>query len=1125
VKAGLDFNTGEPVALHDGQTESAHYGYSTICDSSGKLLFYIDYSFVFNKIHQIMQGGTALVTPSAGGRAIVKWPGQEGMYYIFSPGYAGHDAFSYSIVDLKLDGGKGAITSKNVPVEAALDASGRVATVRQTNSDNVWVITRKFTHDAMVAFLVDEDGFDSIPVSCDMPDQAGNDFGNWGYIKVSYDKKYIVSTYQGGWGGDFEFCHFNATNGTSEYMYSLNTMNGHGAPRGIEFSPDSKFMYVVFGGWDSAEVYQFDMSLIENPGLFSISGILVGTGVAWNLQLARDGMIYFGNEIGYPYYNMNVISKPWISGPGCTFEMCNVSTSPGEVTWGFNNILVDYLLRFEWTGETCQGYPIQFKPNFIPIPQTIQWDFDDGPGSTSWQLSPSYRFKNPGVHEIKVDVWYPSGRYEHTSREIEISPSPLPLLGNDTLICNGASITLNANCDADFFTWSTGQFGASSITVSDSGMYWVRARYNSSGCLGYDTIHIGFHPPTIIDETKLIITPTTCNGASGSITGLAALGPTPFAYRWKDLSEVEYGTDIDVSGLPAGQYYLTITDSNSCETVSDVYTIEDAGNLEVLEVELALPHCGRSDGEIIVHAFSPAGTALQYSIDGGTTYQADSVFSDLIGTGYVVRVTDGAGCFGFYVDNPVVLEDIPGPLVTQVNVTDETDFLGNGAIEIVASGSTSVIYYSIDSGATYQSNNGTFSNVLCGMYYVIIKDENGCDTAFTVEVQNIILTYLHAVTGEDGLCDNSITLIPVNVDNFNNVADFHLKLSYNADNLQCEGFTNVQPQLFDSLTGWVDQAAGIIYLAWTSPLPITFTQPETVAELVFTTKNPGQGELAWYTGTTESYFTNAGGNPIPAEFQTGEVKIYEPPEIILDQTKTVCTGQFVYITASANGNQQPLTFRWIYPTGDTTDNDPLFFSVTQSDAGLYTLLATDRVGCTDQKSIELIVSDNPVAAFHGIDTLEMHAGDALDAGPGMASYRWSPEDTMQTIVIQAEGMYLVEMESLLGCIGSDSVYVKLLYEEVPEFQLYIPNAFSPNGDGTNDTFKISTNSLNIQHSTLSIYDRWGGLIVETDGIVFGWDGTKNGKDCPGGVYVYKIVFEVDGVAGNQEKVGTVMLVR
>ncbi|MDX9905942.1 MAG: hypothetical protein RBS55_05065, partial [Bacteroidales bacterium] len=487
------------------------------------------------------------------------------------------------------------------------------------------------------------------------------------------------------------------------------------------------------------------------------------------MQLARDGKIYCTpNQVLPPIYRqyISVIEKPWIRGNGCAFVENELNVFPNEALWAFPNVLVDYLLRFEWTGETCQGYPIQFKPNFIPTPQTIQWDFDDGPGSTSWQLSPIYTFKNPGVHEIKVDVWYPSGRFEHTSREIEISPSPLPLLGNDTLICQGASITLNANCEADFFSWSTGQFGVSSITVSDSGTYWVKGRFNETGCEGYDTIHIGFHAPTIIDETNLQIIPTTCNGASGSITGLTALGPTPYAFQWLDLSGNPYGTNIDATSLPAGQYQLSITDGNGCVTVSDVYTIEDAGYLQVTQVQTTRPHCFRDDGQIIVHTFSPSGSIMEYSIDAGVNYQSDSIFPNLFASDYAVQVRDENSCSGFYLDNPVVLADIPGPQVQSPFVTDETDFLENGSIEIIATGSTTTLFYSNDNGITYQSNNGTFNNLAAGTYICIVKDENDCDTTFTVEIQNIILTYLHAVTGEEGICEGYTALIPVNVDNF-----------------------------------------------------------------------------------------------------------------------------------------------------------------------------------------------------------------------------------------------------------------------------------------------------------------------------------------------------------------------
>jgi gliding motility-associated-like protein len=1131
TETGLDFNSGSPEVLMDGLVKFG-FANATISDSLGNYLFSCDWQYYYSSNGSFMQNGDVNLAPGKSGLAIVKWPGKDRIYYVFTAGDVDiNPGFFYSIVDMKLFNGQGAVIEKNVPVSSGWDVSGNVGIVKKEGTEDVWIITRKFSEDAMVAYLVDENGFHPDPVVSAMPDREDDSFIGWGNIKISPDKKFLIASYQDQC--NLEICRFHANTGEIEYMYTIAMfVNGnYQSLQGIELSPDSKYFYANYATNvdDTTVIYQFDMKLITDSSSFINSKILVGTGSVCAMQLARDGKIYCTSGFHENLKNwLGVIHKPWIRGPGCMFEDDAVNLFPRNVLHFFPNILADYLLRFEWTGEPCQGYPIHFKPNFIPTPQTIQWNFDDGPGSTSWQLSPTHAFKNPGIHEVKVDVWYPSGRYEHTSREIEILPSPQPHLGPDTLICQGSSLVLNANCAADFFYWSNGQFGVSSITVSDSGTYWVKGKFSESGCDGYDTIHVGFHPPTTIDETNLVITPTTCNGASGSITGLAALGSTPYAYRWEDLSEVYFGSEINVFDLPAGQYILTITDGNGCETVSDVYTIEDAGNLQVLDIELTQPHCGRPDGQIIVHAFSPSGSELQYSIDDGATCQADSVFSGLISSSYVVRVSDENGCEGFYLANPVLLEDIPGPQVTQVNVTNETDGLGNGAIEIIATGSTTQLFFSIDSGNTFQANDGSFENVVCNMYYVVIKDENGCDTSFMVEVQNIILTYLHAITGEGGHCLGTTDMVPVNVDNFYSVATFHLKLSYNADNLQCEGFANVHPQLVDSLIGWVDQAAGEINLAWNSASPLTFTQTETVADLVFTTTNPGQGELAWYTGPTESYFTNASGNPIPAQFQTGEVKIYQPPEISMATNGTACEGQLVMVFGVATGNQPPIDYTWIYPNGDTSNFSPLFDNVTLADAGLYTLLATDRVGCTDQKSIELIVSENPVAAFHGTDTLELQTGDVLDAGAGMASYKWNTGDTTESIVIPSVGMYSVEMESLFGCLGTDSVYIKLTSDEISSNYIFIPNAFSPDGDGLNDTFMAIATSDYIQKFHMLIFDRWGGQIFESNDIFVGWDGTKHGTPLPGGMYTYKITYSIYPSLGDyseQVRFGTVMLVR
>jgi gliding motility-associated-like protein len=333
-------------------------------------------------------------------------------------------------------------------------------------------------------------------------------------------------------------------------------------------------------------------------------------------------------------------------------------------------------------------------------------------------------------------------------------------------------------------------------------------------------------------------------------------------------------------------------------------------------------------------------------------------------------------------------------------------------------------------------------------------------------------------------------------------------------------------QLLDSLPAGSTRLAGDIHLTWNGELPLTFTEGKSSRPCFHHEKSRARTAFLVHW-RNRKLFHQRFRQPYPGRVsdRRSEQSTSRRRSSWI-RAKPFAQGSLPMMSI-ANGNQPPLTFRWIYPTGDTASNDPFFFSVTQADAGLYTLIATDRVGCTDQKSIELIVSDNPVAAFHGTDTLEMQAGDVLDAGAGLSSYLWNTGDSTESIVINAEGMYLVEMESPIGCIVTDSVYVKLVSEEIPEFDFYVPNAFSPNGDGINDIFQIifPNSTFNIQHLTLSIFDRWGGEVFSGEGASTGWDGKKAGKDCPGGVYVYKIVFSLDGVPGSQERVGTVMLIR
>jgi gliding motility-associated-like protein len=610
-----------------------------------------------------------------------------------------------------------------------------------------------------------------------------------------------------------------------------------------------------------------------------------------------------------------------------------------------------------------------------------------------------------------------------------------------------------------------------------------------------------------------------CQGESVQLSANASGGSGAYNFTW--------------SSNPAG---FTSSEENPVVSpdVKTKYTVEVNDGFTILygtvEVEVYPMPVVICPPDISICENSPP-FELTGAIPVDGIYSGEGVFMD--DDEYFFNPSSGTGMhnitYTFTTDNgctdscSFIITITPNPEILQANVTDETDYQQNGAIEIIATGITPHLYYSIDEGINWQSDNGLFEDLSAGIYYCIVRDENNCDTSFILEINNIILTPLEAITGPDELCLGNIATVPIRVDRFVSVASFQLKLSYNADRLTCAGYTNIHPALEDNFTGSVNQVAGEITLQWHSDLPVTFILTETVVDLVFATKDAGQGQLEWYATATESYFHDATGMPIPAEFYAGIVDIYELPEIFLDNLVHVCEGQPVSIYGIAQSAHPPLSYLWVFPDGHSDTTEPYIDSVTQANAGDYTLIVTDAKGCTEQRSAYLAVSENPVAAFHGTDTLEVPPGYILDAGPGMESYLWNTGGTSQSIAINTEGMYTVEMISMAGCYGIDSVYVLF----VPVNCLEMPNVFSPNGDGRNDIFK-PVHICPITYYRLIIYNRWGEKLFESGEISLGWDGKKNGVDCPGEMYVYKISYIVEsspGVEVKNEKAGMFLLLK
>lgn len=219
-----------------------------------------------------------------------------------------------------------------------------------------------------------------------------------------------------------------------------------------------------------------------------------------------------------------------------------------------------------------------------------------------------------------------------------------------------------------------------------------------------------------------------------------------------------------------------------------------------------------------------------------------------------------------------------------------------------------------------------------------------------------------------------------------------------------------------------------------------------------------------------------------------------PPSI--SSNSPVCEGEELELTAMQTGNT---LYHWYSYHGFSSNQpDPVIFPAKLSDSGFYYLKITVW-GC-ESDSVSIFVVVNPVPQFDLGTDKTICSGDIIVLDPGnFDSYLWQDLSTGRTYNVTEPGLYGVTVTNQYGCPASDSVRIGW---KCPTM-IFIPTAFSPNGDGNNDSFTIV--AQNIQDPDLCIYDRWGELVFRSSDPDLSWDGTYKGTACPAGVYYYHFI--------------------
>lgn len=451
--AGLDFNSGSPIALTNGQLNTDE-GSATISDKNGNLLFYTDGSTVWNKNHGVMVNGTDLKGDfsSTQSAIIVPRPNYPNIYYIFTvDGEFGPDGLQYSEVDMNLDGGLGAITSnKNILLHTP--TTEQITAIRNPLSDSYWVVSHKLLTNEFIAYKVSSLGVESTPVTSAIGGLVDNDFR--GSLKISPDGKKLASATK--INGRLGLFDFDKSTGIVSNLRDL-MVN----PYSVEFSPDSKILYA--SGWFEKELSQFDIEL-NNETDINNSRIVIRTDDYLDypmaaLQLGPDGKIYIARQ--YREY-IDVINNPNVLGLGCNHEFETVYLGGKISRLGLPPFIQSFFnldaIAFE---NTCSGDTTTFE--IQDTVDSLVWDFGDpasGASNTSIDISPTHVFSAPGTYEVSVTATVGMETATETTlvtiyeRPFVVQPSDIMLCdydGGNTFYLESYSSFVLDNLDPDYF--------------------------------------------------------------------------------------------------------------------------------------------------------------------------------------------------------------------------------------------------------------------------------------------------------------------------------------------------------------------------------------------------------------------------------------------------------------------------------------------------------------------------------------------------------------------------------------------------------------------------------------------------------------------------------------------------
>ncbi len=689
-----------------------------------------------------------------------------------------------------------------------------------------------------------------------------------------------------------------------------------------------------------------------------------------------------------------------------------------------------------------------------------------------------------------------------------------------------ATVSVTGGTTPYSYTWTPSVSTSSVANNLSVGSYTVYIQDNAN-CTATTVVNIA--QPNDFTVTVNSSSVSCFGGSNGSATVNVSGATPPYSYTWLPSG----GNSNVASSLSAGMYTVIIADANTCTTVATA-SVTQASSLNVSIT--STNNCGSN----ATATANVSGGTLPYSYTWSPTGGNAQTANNLSPGSYTVFVSDANGC------NASSSFTVSSTNLSYTITIDSADCYGTStgsASILVQGGSAPYTYTWLPNGG----NSNVATNLSAGGYSVIVSDALGCNTTVTLNVLQpnpIVLNVSPSVS----VCLNSTISLVASASGGNG----NYTYNWNPGGVLNNGTLNVSPSATTIYSVFAQDGKGCSSNVYTVEVYVypslsvtgnTFTvcdnQSIVLTPTIIGVGSGGPYSYTWNTGTTTSSILVTGNYnaqphqytvtvsdgcniPVNAYFTVSVI-----PVPVSSFTADITKGcPPVRVNFMANHYNSAYTYSWNFGNGQTAGGYSA--STIYTGTGYYNVSLTVSNGlCSSATTYSnyIEVYPYPVADFEAnpwVTTEFQPTVSFTSTSQGAVTYNWFFNDfgsgANNTSNVQnpihtfsQPGTYSVALV-VYNQYGCRDMVVKTIVVE-PEFHIYIPDAFTPDGNGINDMFVCKGMGIDVTRFEMMIFDRWGELIFKTTDFYQGWDGTVKGKKnkATQDVYVYKIkVYDLKG---------------